>query len=111
MSRPKHYAVEVHSGKAWETIIADESRDFCLGYLAAHRLHPGPSLAARVVRSDGHVLDTAPADERASLGMVAGFPSAEQYERAADLALAAAAEIHKRVRRAEARRASKRGAP
>ena len=105
MSRSKYtYAVEVQWLEGWRPIIDAETRDFCLGYLASHRQHPGPRVAVRVVRSDGNVLDTASAEERASLGMVAGFPSAAQYERAAERALASAAVIRERERAAEARR-------
>ena len=108
MARPKHtYSVEVEWSGRWRPIISPETRDYCLGYLAAHRQHPGPRLAVRVTRSDGKVMDSSSAEDRASLGMVAGFPTAEQYERAAERALESAREIRARTERREASRAER----
>ena len=48
MGRPRYtYAVEVPWPEDWRPIIDAETRDFCLGYLAAHRQHPGPRVAVR----------------------------------------------------------------
>jgi hypothetical protein len=97
MGRPKYtYAVEAQRGADWLTIADDETRDFCLGYLAALRQCPGPRLAVRVTRSDGRLCDESGAVERVGLGMVAGWPTAEQYERAAERALEQAREVRAR---------------
>jgi hypothetical protein len=104
MSKAKYtYAVEAEWLEGWRPIIDAETRDFCRGYVASHRHHPGPRVTVRTVRSDGMVFDCAPGEERASLGMVAGFPTAEQYERAAERALASAAEVREREARRKAR--------
>ena len=106
MGRPKYtYAIEAERGDVWRVIIDAETRDFCLGYIASHRQHPSPRVSVRLVRSDGKVLDTSVGEERASLGMVAGFPTAEQYELAAERALACAKEVRERAKLDAARRA------
>ena len=55
----------------------------------------------RLVRSDGRVVDEVPAIEEASIGMVAGWPTATQYLRAARRCVALAAKA--RVRGAPVR--------
>ena len=99
MTRPKYtYSIHAHFGAdVWRPILADETRDFCLGYLARVRQEPGPKCAMRVVRSDGKPIDESGAVDRASLGMVAGWPTAEQYERAAAVALEKAREVRERA--------------
>ena len=67
-----------------------------------------PGLRLRLVRSDGKIIDEIPANDGVNIGMVAGFPTAGQYERAAEEALKRAAAIreHERMRleQIEARR-------
>ena len=50
----------------------------------------------RVVRDDGEVVESWSVKTEVSVGMVAGFPSAEQYEDAARVAFDSAAEIRRR---------------
>lgn len=99
----KHtYSVQVYSetlGK-WHSVIAGESRGFAEGYALGHIDLPAPRLALRVVRDDGKVMQEHPADAELSLGMVAGFPSAEQYETAAANALESAKRLREWAARA-----------
>jgi hypothetical protein len=86
------YRVEFElDGGHWNTTIRD-SKDFCLGFLHATR-YQYPRNAMRVVRSDGKIIAEVPAYEDVSIGMVAGYPTAEQYERAAGRALEKAEKI------------------
>lgn len=73
--------------------LEEEQRGFLLGYMFGRADGPPPRLAMRVVRSDGKVVDERPADTEVSIGMVAGWPTPEQYEAAAERALATAAKI------------------
>jgi hypothetical protein len=105
MSKRKYtYRLEVEFMGGWTPIVKEETRDYCLGYLGCHKQCPGPRLAARVVRSDGKVLEASSAEERAPLGMVAGFPTAEQYEAAAQGALERAAAVRSHEAHRVARR-------
>lgn len=76
--------------------VLTENRSFCLGYFQRHREEPSPKLAMRVIRSDGRVLEECSESQSVSIGMVAGFPSPEQYEKAASDALDRAKEIRRR---------------
>jgi len=68
------------------------SRQFGEGYLRASESQaPRPCL--QLVRSDGVVVDTLPEALDVFVGQVAGFPTAEQYEAAANRALAKAKAI------------------
>ena len=59
---------------------------FCRGYLDAKSEH-SPMLAHRILRSDGKVVEELEAEEDVSVGMIAGWPTAGQYEAAAQRAL------------------------
>lgn len=97
MSKARYtYETQVFSVSTWVT-VASGSRGYCTGFFHAHAEHPSPRLASRLVRSDGVVLDERKASEGAALGMVAGFPSPEQYERAAAKAQASADLLRKRA--------------
>lgn len=72
---------------------------FLRGYLRAKE-HSAPRLAFRIVRDGVDVVDEIPARDDVNIGMVAGFPTAEQYETAA----LAAVEKAKRLREIEAER-------
>lgn len=87
--------VEVTMGDKW-VVLFEETRSFCRGYVAARRDAPGPKLGARVVDSNGRVVDITPGSADVSLGMIAGMPSAEQYEDAGNRALEMAAKIRAR---------------
>ena len=84
------YSVEVQDEAGrWSALLglARETCGYAEGYVKAVGDCPGPRLAFRVVRDDGKVIREAPAKAEVSIGMVAGFPSAEQYEAAAERAL------------------------
>lgn len=94
MSAKYTYAVEtLHIGK-WIKLFATETRDYCFGYLS-HAKYCAPRIAHRIVRSDGKVMQELPAVEDCSIGMIAGWPTPEQYEGAAQRALEQAARIRR----------------
>jgi hypothetical protein len=81
----KHtYTLECNSGKWYK--LFEGSLQFLQGYLDA-RKDSSPRLAYRIMRSDGRVMEEVGAREDVSIGQVAGWPTAEQYERAAARAL------------------------
>ena len=65
---------------------------FCKGYLYA-MLYTAPRNAYRITRADGRVVGELEAREDVNIGMIAGWPTAAQYEHAAAMALAKAARI------------------
>lgn len=92
-----NYRIEVLVDGGWRSFAGGEcGREYGMGYLAAWRLIPGPRFGLRLVRSDGKVLDEAPALDDVSIGMVAGWPTAEQYRAAAARAIAKAEAIEQR---------------
>jgi hypothetical protein len=86
----------------WFT-IAEEARSWCWGYLAAYNTWPPPSRAIRLVLGE-RVLDHRPARTGVDVGLIAGWPTAEQYEAAAAQALDTAAKIREARAREAARR-------
>jgi hypothetical protein len=72
--------------------IKEGGLQYLQGYLDA-RKDASPRPAYRLVRSDGKVMEEVALRQDVSLGMVAGWPTAEQYERAAEKALAQAKAI------------------
>lgn len=82
---------------AWFPIIKLAGLAYCRGYMDASREGPTPRLAWRLVRSDGRVIDEIPAIESAGVGMVAGWPTPEQYEHAAKMCLEKAKAIRDRI--------------
>ena len=97
------YSIEGYFGGKWVGLVFD-AKGYCQGWMGRQREAPGPRLAYRLVRSDGKVLDEAPAVDRVSIGLVAGFPTAEQYEQAGIVAL----ERARLIREREAERKSRR---
>lgn len=95
------YSVESHFLGSWRKLF-EESRDFCLGFLDA-RKDQAPRNAYRLTRSDGKVIVELPATEDVSIGMIAGWPTAEQYEFAAQRALVQAARIRAQTAKEAAR--------
>jgi len=71
------------------------SRGYCNGYLDAMRGQT-PRVHLRTVRSDGKVIDEVLPYNDVSIGQVAGWPTAQQYEGAAARALETAAKIRER---------------
>ncbi len=98
------YSVEVPHGGTWFAIIPATTRGYCLGYLHAHSTAPGPTLAMRVMDSTGREVERIEANDVVSIGQVAGFPTAEQYERAGHEALERARLIRERAAERESRR-------
>ncbi|MEB3320122.1 MAG: hypothetical protein VKI63_04195 [Cyanobium sp.] len=94
-----NYTVEVLRDERWVPITTG-TRSYCMGFFDA-RLQLAPRLAMRVVRNGVQdkrkVLAHAPAKDTVSIGQIAGFPTAEQYEAAAAKALAAAQYIRSRA--------------
>ena len=93
MSAKYTYKVEVQIDGKWVYML-DGSKDFCMGYLTRAVEH-SPRLAIRVMRSDGKVIDSIEKSDEVQIGMVASWPTPEQYEAAARRALATAEEIRK----------------
>jgi hypothetical protein len=62
------------------------NRGYLDGYMDAMR-GQAPRLHLRLVRSDGKVMDEILANDDVCVGMIAGWPTAEQYELAASRAL------------------------
>ena len=89
----KHtYSIQRLYNGDWYSLIKGEYLQYCLGWLdRAQDQSPRP--AYRLVRSDGKILKLLTEREDVSIGMVAGFPTAEQYEAAAQRALEKAAKI------------------
>ena len=52
-----------------------------------------PRVHLRMVRSDGKIIREITEHDDVGIGMIAGFPTAEQYERAAERALERAKKI------------------
>lgn len=83
---------------SWETHFGfqDVSPEWARGWIAHARESPGPRLAMRLVRSDGKVQDDASGSREAGLGMIAGFPTWQQYAHAAVEVLKRARETSER---------------
>ncbi len=96
------YSLETFYLDKWVKLFSD-TRDFCLGYLVSIRNY-SPRLAHRIIRSDGKVMHDAPAVTEVSVGMIASYPTPEQYEFAAAEALKKAAAIRERTARQDAQR-------
>ena len=79
------YHIETYWNEKWIKII-DGSKQFCEGYLYA-RTDYAPRPYLRMVRSDGKIVQELPAVYEVYIGQVAGWPTAEQYERAGNEAL------------------------
>lgn len=96
------YTVQTYYLDKWLDIVYD-TRDFCLGFLHARR-DQGPRNAYRLIRSDGKIMEEIPAEPDVFIGMVAGWPTPEQYEEAAQRALDKASKIREQTRRQEVMR-------
>lgn len=91
----KHtYTIETLFGDKWLAIVKLETLGYYKGWMdKASDSAPRP--AYRVMRSDGKMVDTLCERTDVSIGQVAGYPTAEQYEAAAQRALEKAAVIRK----------------
>ena len=82
----KHeYHLESFAIGKWQKIIPG-SLQYCQGFLDARKDY-SPRNAYRIMRSDGRVIDEVPESEDVNIGQIAGWPTAEQYESAANKAL------------------------
>ena len=94
----KHgYRIETFYIGQWLKILTG-SLQYCQGYLDARKDH-SPRNAYRLIRDDCRIMEELEAREDVSIGQIAGWPTAEQYEQAADRALEMAAKIRERTPR------------
>ena len=92
---PKYtYNIECPCLDGWNAFKRHQTLSYCQGYMDALRGHY-PRQHLRLVRSDGKVMEEIEAYESVTLGMTAGWPTPEQYERAAEEALERARIIRK----------------
>ena len=106
----KHtYSIETLFGDKWMPLIKGEYLQYCLGWLD-YAQDEAPRPAYRLVRSDGKILKLLAEREDVCIGMVAGFPTAEQYEAAAQRALDKAAVIRENEKRQLEQSAARRAA-
>ena len=89
------YYIETFSCGGWIKMLHG-SRQYCQGFLDARKDY-SPSSPYRLMRPDGKVIERVLAREDVSIGQVAGWPTAEQFERAADKALERAKAIRARA--------------
>ena len=100
-----HLQIQKPDGE-WFTSSYGDPRQYYFGWLAHRRESPGPGLGARIVRypealvrtgampvDGGDLVEYVPAIEDVSIGMVAGWPTWQQYARAGVKALERATQI------------------
>jgi hypothetical protein len=106
---PSHtYHLECPCFGEWNRFKRDQTRSYCDGYLDAMQGQL-PRIELRMVRSDGKVIRTVEAHDDVGVGMIAGWPTAEQYEAAAEKALEKARKIRLRNAEENSRRESRDG--
>jgi hypothetical protein len=86
------YHIECPLGDGWNPFVRGRSKGYCEGYMDAMR-GQAPRSHLRMVRSDGKIVDEVPPWDDVMIGQVAGWPSAEHYERAARRAMERAEKI------------------
>lgn len=79
----------------WVSFVKGRTKSYCDGYLDALEGQL-PRQNLRMVRSDGKIVREIEAYSDVGIGMVAGWPTAEQYENAAEKALERAKLIRER---------------
>lgn len=92
------YNIESFYLEKWCRVAQYCTLGYCEGYLDACR-YDSPRNAFRIIRNDGKVVRELRPDEDVQIGMIAGWPTPEQYERAAAAALEKAAKIRQRMER------------
>lgn len=97
------YSVESFYLGRWCVLFHCETKDFCAGYLS-HAQYCHPRNAMRIIRSDGKIVHEMRADADVNIGMIASWPTPEQYEAAAESALKHAARIREQDAKKEERR-------
>ena len=84
---PKYtYSIECPFQDGWHAFKRNQTLSYYQGYMDAMR-GQYPRQHLRLVRSDGKVIEEIEAYDSVSIGMVAGWPMPEHYERAAEDAL------------------------
>ena len=92
----KHeYHLESFAIGKWLKILQG-SLQYCQGFLDARKDY-APRNAYRLMRSDGRVMEEVPSREDVNIGQIAGWPTAVQYETAANKALERAKAIRERA--------------
>lgn len=89
------YYLETFSREKWLKILTG-TMHYCQGFLDAKKDY-APHNAHRLMRSDGKIIEEVAANDEVNLGQIAGWPTAEQYEFAANNALACAKSIRDRT--------------
>lgn len=80
------YHLECRNAEKWIRFKSHLSLQYAKGWIDSRKeMSPRPSI--RLVRSDGRIVDEISEINEVLVGQVAGFPTAEQYEQAASLAL------------------------
>lgn len=98
-ARKYSYAIELEDDTGrWFTLagLNDVPLQYANGFVDARREAAGPTRPTRIVRSDGKIMYSHDGREECSIGLVAGWPSPEQYEAAAARALEKARRIRSR---------------
>lgn len=92
------YRLEYQYKGEWRELALynDVPRTWAEGWLSHHRETPGPRHPFRLVRSDGKVVDETSGKEEVSIGMVAGWPTWQQYVRGSIKAMRNATRVHRR---------------
>jgi hypothetical protein len=103
MKHEYHLECDFAFDKQWHTFKKGISKNYGHGYIDAMR-DQYPRLALRMVDSGGRIMDSVNAASDVSVGMIAGWPTAEQYEVAAQRALEKAAHIRAQQKKEEDRR-------
>ena len=99
MAKSKYtYGIQCAYGGGWNLFIKEETRDYCEGYMR-RAIDDLPRNHLQMVRNDGKVMMELKAYEDVGIGQIAGFPTPEQYERAANVALEKAARLRARITR------------
>lgn len=101
-----NYHLEIPFLDGW-TRFKTGTKGYCQGYMDALR-GDYPRSAIRMVDDNGKVIDHVKEHEEVSVGMIAGWPTAGQYERAGLAALEKAKKIRENEAKEEDRRSRRR---
>lgn len=108
MSKVKHiYHLESYHLDKWLRFKYDIPLQYAQGWLDCYK-NNAPRLHTRLMRSDGKIIQEVEEHKDVSIGMIAGWPSAQQYEAAAQKALEKAREIREREKKEDERREERR---
>ena len=88
------YYIECPLFDGWNR-FTEGTRHYCDGYMDAMR-GQAPRLHLRLARSDGKIMDEVLPYDEVNIGQIAGWPTAEQYERAGNEALERGRKVRER---------------